>query len=315
MPPGPYRGSLSVIYRVILLALLGTVIGVVVSLLAIAFVECVGWLNDILLVSPRTRIQFEESPGLVAAATVLVPAIGGLLVGLIIHRTWCRRSGRLVRPIRSSWFRRAAPRRRRAAACSRRWPPSSRSDRAPRSASMAPWSTWARWSAPRSIACAWESPTFRRSRSRAASPPAIATAFNAPIAGLVFAHEVILRHYSMQAFAPTAVASAAGYVVANVIFERPPLFLVSFEGVRHGHEFILFAVVGVLSALLAMIYMKAILGCAALAARSRIPRRPCVRWSPGWPRRWSRSSCPTCSGSAKRPCASRRSTAPSRSAS
>ena len=34
---------------------------------------------------------------------------------------------------------------------------------------------------------------------------AISTAFNAPIAGLVFAHEVILRHYSMRAFAPVAV--------------------------------------------------------------------------------------------------------------
>ena len=48
---------------------------------------------------------------------------------------------------------------------------------------------------------------------------AIATAFNAPIAGLVFAHEVILRHYSIRTFAATTVASAAGYVVANAVFD------------------------------------------------------------------------------------------------
>ena len=50
---------------------------------------------------------------------------------------------------------------------------------------------------------------------------AIATAFNAPIAGLVFAHEVVLRHYATQAFAPVTVASATGYVIANVVFDRP----------------------------------------------------------------------------------------------
>ena len=100
---------------------------------------------------------------------------------------------------------------------------------------------------------------------------AISTAFNAPIAGLVFAHEVILRHYSIQSFAPTTVASAAGFVVANVIFERPPLFLVGFAGVRHGHEFVLFAIVGVLSALLALAFMHGILACATWAGRSRIP--------------------------------------------
>ena len=57
---------------------------------------------------------------------------------------------------------------------------------------------------------------------------AISTAFNAPIAGMVFAHEVVLRHYSIQAFAPTTVAAATGYVVANVVFEREALFLVQF---------------------------------------------------------------------------------------
>ena len=100
---------------------------------------------------------------------------------------------------------------------------------------------------------------------------AIAVAFNAPIAGLVFAHEVILRHYSIQVFAPTAVAAAVGYVVANVMFHRPALFLVQFEGVQFGYEFIFFAIIGVLSALLAIIYAKGILTCEALIKRTNIP--------------------------------------------
>ncbi len=85
VPAGPFRVGLSVFHQVLVLSLLGTVIGVVVSLCAIGFPESVVWLNDRLLVSPRTRIQYEEGHLLVASATVLVPAMGGLIVGLIFR--------------------------------------------------------------------------------------------------------------------------------------------------------------------------------------------------------------------------------------
>ena len=99
---------------------------------------------------------------------------------------------------------------------------------------------------------------------------AISTAFNAPIAGLVFAHEVILRHYSMQAFAPTTVAAATGYVVANVMFERDALFLVEFAGVQHGYEFVLFALLGLMASGVAIAFMRLTLRSAAFAAASSI---------------------------------------------
>ncbi len=44
--------------------------------------------------------------------------------------------------------------------------------------------------------------------------------------GQIFTHEVILRHYSLRVFTAVTVASACGYVVANVVFEQPALFLV-----------------------------------------------------------------------------------------
>jgi CIC family chloride channel protein len=100
---------------------------------------------------------------------------------------------------------------------------------------------------------------------------AIATAFNAPIAGLVFAHEVLLRHYSMRAFAPVAVAAATGHFVDNIVFDRAPLLLVDFEGVRYGHEFLLFAALGVLSAFLALAYMHALLLGNRLGAKIDLP--------------------------------------------
>ena len=100
---------------------------------------------------------------------------------------------------------------------------------------------------------------------------AISTAFNAPIAGIIFAHEVILRHYSLRAFAPVTVASTVGFIVESVIFERPPLFRVEAVSVDHAPEFLGFIVIGILSALVAILYMRGILLSQRLAARLAIP--------------------------------------------
>jgi len=262
--------SSSVFYRIFALSVLGTGIGVIVSLCAIGFVECVVWLNDALLVSPRTRIQHEENPALIAWATVLVPAAGGLIVGLIVQ--CLTQEKRPLGPPDTILF-----------VQTRSAPASVRSGLFSTLAAIVSLGSGASvgqygpmvylGTLLGSIAARLrlDIPNIQAIAIASGVAAAISTAFNAPIAGLVFAHEVILRHYSIQAFAPTTVASAAGYVVANVIFERPALFFVGFEGVQYGYEFVLFAFVGVLSALLAIGYMKAVLFSAAVAAKSRIP--------------------------------------------
>ena len=52
---------------------------------------------------------------------------------------------------------------------------------------------------------------------------AIAAGFNAPIAGVVFAHEAILRHFSMRAIAPIAIASISSSWFSQHIFGAAPL--------------------------------------------------------------------------------------------
>lgn len=42
---------------------------------------------------------------------------------------------------------------------------------------------------------------------------AVSASFNAPIAGALFALEVVLRHFAVHAFAPIVIASAAGTVI------------------------------------------------------------------------------------------------------
>lgn len=48
---------------------------------------------------------------------------------------------------------------------------------------------------------------------------AISAGFNAPIAGMIFAHEVVLRHFSMRALAPIAISSIAAFSVSSWLFE------------------------------------------------------------------------------------------------
>jgi len=47
---------------------------------------------------------------------------------------------------------------------------------------------------------------------------AISAGFNAPIAGVIFAHEAILRHFSMRAIAPITVASISASTLGNYWF-------------------------------------------------------------------------------------------------
>jgi len=49
---------------------------------------------------------------------------------------------------------------------------------------------------------------------------AISAGFGAPLAGIIFAHEAILRHFSMRALAPIAIASFTASAVTEKIFKK-----------------------------------------------------------------------------------------------
>ena len=53
---------------------------------------------------------------------------------------------------------------------------------------------------------------------------AISAGFNAPIAGVVFAHEAILRHFSVRAIAPITVASVSASTLSNYWFPHTATF-------------------------------------------------------------------------------------------
>jgi CIC family chloride channel protein len=258
------------IRRMAILIAMAVAVGVITALAAIAFVDAVHWLNDVLLVSPRARIQWEDHHALVVAATVLVPTLGGLLVGLLLRAAWPE--GRPLGPpdaIRAVQTRTPPPPERIGAVSTLAAALSLGCG-----ASVGQYGPMVYLGALVGGVAARLRANVRNLRSIAIGcgvAAAISTGFNAPIAGLVFAHEVILRHYSIQAFAPTTVAAATGFVMGNVVFDRPELFLVEFAGVEHGYEFLLFALVGVLAALLAVGFMRLILLFSRLAPRTGLP--------------------------------------------
>lgn len=87
---------------------------------------------------------------------------------------------------------------------------------------------------------------------------AIAASFNAPIAGVFFALEVILGHYALRAFAPIVIASVTGTIISRIHFGDFPAFVVPDYMIVSFLEFPAFAILGVLSALVALLFIHGI---------------------------------------------------------
>src|SRR6056297_1458054 len=88
---------------------------------------------------------------------------------------------------------------------------------------------------------------------------AVSASFNAPIAGALFALEVILRHFAVHAFAPIVVASAAGTVINRVIFGDVTEFkLPGTTTVEFYLELPAFFILGLVCGLVAVAMMRAV---------------------------------------------------------
>ncbi len=274
-PASPRRDPGDLLRRVSLVVLLGAVAGMVSAILANGFVAAIGWLNDLLLISPRSRMM-EERAWLVTAAIVAVPTAGGL-VGGILHRfipdrrphspadliaAVQTREGRL--PLRTGLLTGLSS-----------------------LVSLGSGASVGQYGPLVHIGGTVGSGLARLFRAGITSDniaiacgvaAAISTVFHAPIAGILFAHEVVLRHFALRAFAPVAFASVLGHVTAQLIWPQPPLFQVAEAEVAHLWEFGLFVILGLASAGVAVAYMSALLRMARLASRMKVPAvlRPAV---------------------------------------
>lgn len=97
---------------------------------------------------------------------------------------------------------------------------------------------------------------------------AVSASFNAPIAGALFALEVILRHFAMHAFAPIVIASAAGTVINRLEFGDVTEFTLNREGIVAFYvELPAFLLMGLLCGLVAVVLMKSVFWAEGLGDR------------------------------------------------
>ncbi|MHA1525144.1 MAG: chloride channel protein [Alphaproteobacteria bacterium] len=100
---------------------------------------------------------------------------------------------------------------------------------------------------------------------------AIGASFNAPIAGILFAIEVILGHYTLAAFVPIVIAGVAATVISRVHIGDYPAFTLPDYTIVSNLEFPAFALLGVACAVVAVIFMAATMKADQLATRISMP--------------------------------------------
>ncbi|WP_299625376.1 chloride channel protein [uncultured Tateyamaria sp.] len=112
---------------------------------------------------------------------------------------------------------------------------------------------------------------------------AVSASFNAPIAGALFALEVVLRHFAVHAFAPIVIASVAGTVINRLQYDDVTEFALPEPNTLDFYqELPAFLLLGLVSGLVAVVLMRAIFWTddvgSALQARTGLPRwlRPAI---------------------------------------
>lgn len=100
----------------------------------------------------------------------------------------------------------------------------------------------------------------------------LACAYNTPLGAALFAMEIILGSFALEAFAPLAIASATATLLTWAAFGRDPVFQVPAATLSAPWEIALHAALGLLGGVVAALLLFALRGAAALYARSRLPR-------------------------------------------
>jgi CIC family chloride channel protein len=87
----------------------------------------------------------------------------------------------------------------------------------------------------------------------------IAATFNAPIAGVIFALEIILGRFSVRYFSSVVVASVASSIIGRIAFGDSPAFSVPVEyGLNSLWEFLFFPILGILAAVVGVFFTRSL---------------------------------------------------------
>jgi len=259
-PPafGAVRDSLirAIRHDHLILALLAIVVGVATGFAVIGFREAILVIQDVLYRTDAERFFYyvQDHPWWLI---LLTPAAGGLAVGLIIHFTLPGRHAQGIPEVIEAYALR-------------------RGHISLRTGFWAAVASAASIGAGASVGR--EGPAVHLGASLAGgltqmlhldrgmartilgcgASAAVAASFNAPIAGALFASEVIVGHYALRSFAPIVISSVVGTSIARWWFGDFPAFLVTNTIFASFWEFPAFVLLGVVSAIAALVLLRAI---------------------------------------------------------
>jgi CIC family chloride channel protein len=233
-------------------------LGIVSGLAAIAFRGAVEWLQTLVYGTsdPNTLHSFAEA--LPWIWVLLIPALGGIVVGIILQRATPDGRVRSVADVIEGAALNDGRVEKKAGIAS----------------AMCSWITLSTGGSTgregpvvhiAAMASSWIANTLRvdgitgRDLLGCAVAAAVSASFNAPIAGALFALEVVLRHFALHAFAPIVVASAAGTVINRLVYgDVTEFFLPGTTTVEFYLELPAFFLLGLVCGGVSVIMMRAI---------------------------------------------------------
>lgn len=192
-------------------------IGIAAGFAALFFRKAITWLQSTLYGTQDVQYLHTFISGLQWYWVVLIPTVGGLLVGLILHRFTPDARARSVADVIVG----AAIHEGRV------------ETKAGIASAIASWITLSTGGSSgregpvvhiAGVISTWVSTRINadgitgRDLLGCAVAAAVSASFNAPIAGALFALEVVLRHFAVHAFAPIVIASVAGTVINRLEF-------------------------------------------------------------------------------------------------
>lgn len=98
----------------------------------------------------------------------------------------------------------------------------------------------------------------------------IAGTFNAPVAGALFAVELILGDFAVSHFAPIVISSVAATVVGRYFLQDVPAFKVPTYELVHANELFAYALLGLLAGVVALAFVKFLYASEDLFDRIRL---------------------------------------------
>lgn len=88
----------------------------------------------------------------------------------------------------------------------------------------------------------------------------LAAVFNAPIAGVMFAVEIILADFSLSVFTPIMISSVIATAISRHFIGSSPLFAIPAYSLQSPAEFPLYLVMGVLGGVVSVVFIKTLYG-------------------------------------------------------